>query len=73
MRKIYQIFYEIKANNREQTNHMYVWADNVKEAKQKVKEEVMKQTGRHAFHLRSEAQQIKIMEEWEARKAEMGL
>lgn len=47
--KNYQVFYWIKKNNREYLNHMFVSADNAKEACKVCKQQVKEQTGRNAF------------------------
>lgn len=47
--KIYQVFYWIKKNNREYLNHMFVAANNAREACQVCKRQVKEQTGRNAF------------------------
>lgn len=49
MKKTYQVFYWIKKNGREYLNHMYISADNSKEACKICKEQVKQQTGRNAF------------------------
>ena len=49
MVKSYQVFYIIKKNKKEELNHMFVYANNQKEAIQKCREQVKLQTGRHAF------------------------
>lgn len=50
--KDYQVFYELKRNNRYETHHIFVIARNQKEAKKIAGEVVREKTGRHAFHLR---------------------
>lgn len=47
--KIYQVFYWIKANKKEYLEHMFVSAQNSKEACKRCKELVKEQTGRNAF------------------------
>lgn len=47
--KNYQVFYWIKKTNREYLNHMFVSADNAKEAYKVCKQQVKEQTGRNAF------------------------
>lgn len=47
--KSYQVFYWIKMNRHEYLEHMFVPANNAKEACKLCKEQVMKQTGRNAF------------------------
>lgn len=49
MLKQYQIFYVIKHNRKEQINHIFVAANNKKEACRKCKEIVYGRTGRNAF------------------------
>lgn len=49
MKKSYQVFYYIKANRRETLHHMFVMADNSKEACKVCKEVVKEKTGRNAF------------------------
>ena len=47
--KNYQVFYWIKKNSREYLDHMFVSANNAKEACRICKEQVKEQTGRNAF------------------------
>lgn len=47
--KDYQVFYWIKKNHSEYLHHMFVRANNQKEAVQKCRNAVYEQTGRHAF------------------------
>ena len=47
--KSYQVFYWIKKNRHEYLEHMFVSANNAKEACQICKEQVKAQTGRNAF------------------------
>lgn len=47
--KTYQVFYWIKKNKKEYLNHMFVSAQNSKEACRLCKELVREQTGRNAF------------------------
>lgn len=49
MSKSYQVFYYIKANRTETLHHMFVMANNSKEACKKCKEVVLEKTGRNAF------------------------
>lgn len=49
MVKSYQVFYIIKKNNKEELNHMFVYADNQKEAIRKCREQVKLQKGKNAF------------------------
>ena len=48
--KKYRIYYVIKMNNEQDPYYLDVEADNVKAAKDKVCAEVLRLTGRHAFH-----------------------
>lgn len=47
--KSYQVFYWIKKNSHEYLDHMFVSANNAKDACRICKEQVKKQTGRNAF------------------------
>lgn len=47
--KNYQVFYWIKKNRHEYLEHMFVSANNSKEACRICKEQVLEQTGRNAF------------------------
>lgn len=47
--KNYQVFYWIKKNSREYLEHMFVSANNAKDACRICKEQVKEQTGRNAF------------------------
>ena len=47
--KTYQVFYWIKKSRREYLEHMFVAANNAKEATQVCKQQVKEQTGRNAF------------------------
>lgn len=47
--KSYQVFYWIKKNRHEYLEHMFVSANNAKEACQVCKDQVKEQTGRNAF------------------------
>lgn len=47
--KNYQVFYWIKKNHHEYLEHIFVSANNAKEACQICKERVKAQTGRNAF------------------------
>ena len=49
MSKSYQVFYYIKANRTETLHHMFVMANNSKEACKKCKEVVFEKTGKNAF------------------------
>lgn len=49
MMKSYQVFYVIKRNRTEECNHIFIMANNAKEACQKCKEVVYEKTGRNAF------------------------
>lgn len=49
MKKNYQVFYWIKKDRKEYLNHMYILANNSKEACKICKEQVKLQTGRNAF------------------------
>lgn len=49
MQKFYQVFYIIKSHKREELNHMFIYANNQKEAIQKCKEQVLLKTGKNAF------------------------
>lgn len=49
MKKSYQVFYWIKANKQETLNHIFIMANNAKEACKKCKELVLERTGRNAF------------------------
>lgn len=47
--RYYQVFYTIKANRHETLHHIFIRAHSASEARQKCKELVAEQTGRHAF------------------------
>lgn len=47
--KTYQVFYWIKKNGREYLEHMFVNANNAKEATKVCKQQVKERTGRNAF------------------------
>ena len=49
MKKCYQVFYYIKSGKREELNHIFVLAQNQKEACLKCKEIVKEKTGKNAF------------------------
>lgn len=49
MSKSYQVFYYIKANRTETLHHMFVSANNAREACSLVKELVKERTGKNAF------------------------
>lgn len=49
MIKTYQVFYYIKANRREELNHMFIRANNSKDACSICKEQVYLQKGKNAF------------------------
>lgn len=49
MKKDYQVFYVIKRGGREYLHHMFVMADNQREAIKQCKAVVFEKTGRNAF------------------------
>ena len=49
MKKPYQVFYIIKRNHHNELNHIFVMANNAKEACKKCKEIVYEKTKRNAF------------------------
>lgn len=49
MKKSYQVFYIIKRNRHEELNHIFIMANNAREACRKCKEVVYEKTGRNAF------------------------
>lgn len=49
MSKMYQVFYYIKANRTETLHHIFIAANNKKEACAKAKQVVFEKTGRNAF------------------------
>lgn len=49
MKKSYQVFYYIKSGKRQELNHIFVMAQNQREACQKCKEIVKEKTGKNAF------------------------
>lgn len=49
MSKTYQVFYWIKKNRHEYLEHMFVAANNAKDACRICKEQVKEKTGRNAF------------------------
>lgn len=49
MVKCYQVFYIIKRHKKEELNHMFVYANNQKEAVRKCREQVKLQKGKNAF------------------------
>lgn len=49
MTKSYQVFYIIKHNRKEELNHIFVTANNQKEAIEKCKHVVFEKTGKNAF------------------------
>lgn len=49
MKKCYQVFYYIKSGKREELNHIFVLAQNQKEACRKCKEIVKERTRKNAF------------------------
>ena len=55
MTKSYKVFYYIKANGRETMHHMFVMADNSKDACKICKEVVKEKTGRNAFRPKTKA------------------
>ena len=56
--KSYQVFYWIKKNRHEYLEHMFVSADNAKDACRICKEQVKEQTGRNAFRPTTKAPDI---------------
>ena len=62
MMKSYQVFYWIKKNRKEYLEHMFVSANNAKEACQVCKEQVYKQTGRNAFRPSTKAPDLTGLE-----------
>ena len=56
--KNYQVFYWIKKNSHEYLEHMFVSANNAKEACRICKEQVKEQTGRNAFRPTTKAPDI---------------
>ncbi len=49
MTKCYQVFYWIKKNKMEYLEHIFIYANNAREACKKCKEVVKNKTGRNAF------------------------
>lgn len=49
MKKSYQVFYIVKRNHNEELNHIFIMANNAKEACKKCKEVVHEKTGKNAF------------------------
>ena len=49
MKKCYQVFYYTKSRKREELNHIFVLAQNQKEACRKCKEIVNERIGKNAF------------------------
>lgn len=49
MKKFYQVFYIIKRNRHEEINHIFIMANNAKEACKQCKAVVFEKTGRNAF------------------------
>lgn len=62
--KTYQIFYIIKANRRETLHHIFVRANNAKEAIAECKRVVKEQTGKNAFRPMTEAQYMRLSEKY---------
>lgn len=56
--KNYQVFYWIKKNSREYLEHMFVSANNAKDACRICKEQVKEQTGRNAFRPTTKAPDV---------------
>lgn len=63
MMKSYQVFYFIKANRREYLHHMFVMANNAREACQVCKQQVKEQTGRNAFRPTTTAPSVEELEQ----------
>ena len=61
MKKNYQVFYWLKMNRKEYLNHIFVAADNAKEACKICKEQVKQQTGRNAFRPTTKAPDPEIL------------
>lgn len=49
MKKMYQVFYIIKKDRKEELNHKFVFANNSKEAITQCKKVVFEETKKHAF------------------------
>ena len=62
--KTYQIFYIIKANRRETLNHIFVRANNAREAIAECKRVVKEQSGKNAFRPMTEAQYVRLTEKY---------
>ena len=62
MKKSYQVFYWIKANRHEYLHHMFVMANNSKEACSICKQQVLEQTGRNAFRPSTKAPDLEYFE-----------
>ena len=58
--KTYQVFYWIKKNRKEYLEHMFVAANNAKEAMQVCKQQVKEQTGRNAFRPTTKAPDLSL-------------
>lgn len=58
--KNYQVFYWVKKNRHEYLEHMFVSANNAKEACKICKEEVLKQTGHNAFRPTTKAPDLEL-------------
>lgn len=56
--KNYQVFYWIKKNSREYLEHIFVSANNAKDACRICKEQVKEQTGRNAFRPTTKAPDV---------------
>lgn len=56
--KNYQVFYWIKKNSHEYLEHMFVSANNAKDACRICKEQVKEQTGRNAFRPTTKAPDV---------------
>lgn len=58
MKKSYQVFYVIKRNHHEELNHIFIMANNAREACKKCKEVVYEKTGRNAFRPTTNAENL---------------
>lgn len=61
MKKQYQVFYYIKTGKREELNHIFVMAQNQREACRKCKEIVKEKTGRNAFRPTCNLKDVEII------------
>lgn len=61
MKKEYQVFYYIKTGKREELNHIFVMAQNQREARRKCKEIVKEKTGRNAFRPTCSPKDVEII------------